>query len=64
MRRVFAFLVMGVGEIEVSGANESGNATLTMGWIRGSKSLVYEVVPVLKVAGEAYLCPPRQSTKE
>ena len=24
----------------------------------------YERVPVLKAAGEAYLCPPRQSTKE
>ena len=30
--------------------------------ITGATSL-YEVVPVLKAAGEAYLCPLRQSTK-
>ena len=30
--------------------------------LTGATSL-YEVVPVLKATGEAYLCPPRQSTK-
>ena len=30
--------------------------------LTGATSL-YEVVTVLKAAGEAYLCPPRQSTK-